>query len=95
MNFRKSDFHCKYKIKSYFYNFSYRKCDGYIQDLEDGKLRTQPGCTEEETLEVWCFFNCNNIGGFWVFIKNTQIMNMVGNTKYVKYRKSRTAKMLL
>ncbi|XP_071130930.1 DNA-directed RNA polymerase III subunit RPC1-like [Mytilus edulis] len=30
----------------------YRKCDGYIQDLQEGKLRTQPGCTEEETLEA-------------------------------------------
>lgn len=84
-------------LKSYFYNFRYRKCDGYIQDLEDGKLRTQPGCTEEETLEVWLsLFNCKNMGGqgrWWycIFIKNTELMNMVGKTKYVK-KKSRTTK---
>ncbi|KAK6169039.1 hypothetical protein SNE40_020167 [Patella caerulea] len=30
----------------------YTMCDGYIRDLEDGKLQTQPGCSEEETLEA-------------------------------------------
>ncbi len=30
----------------------YERCDEYIQDLEDGRLATQPGCTEEESLEV-------------------------------------------
>ena len=30
----------------------YGKCDEYISDLDDGKLQAQPGCTEEETLEV-------------------------------------------
>ena len=30
----------------------YTRCDGYIRDLEEGRLQTQPGCTEEETLEV-------------------------------------------
>ncbi|XP_038060034.1 DNA-directed RNA polymerase III subunit RPC1-like isoform X2 [Patiria miniata] len=30
----------------------YTKCDEYINDLETGKLQTQPGCSEEETLEA-------------------------------------------
>ncbi|XP_029638657.1 DNA-directed RNA polymerase III subunit RPC1 isoform X1 [Octopus sinensis] len=30
----------------------YSKCDGYINDLNEGKLTTQPGCSEEETLEA-------------------------------------------
>lgn len=30
----------------------YTKCDSFIRDLEEGKLQTQPGCSEEETLEV-------------------------------------------
>ena len=32
--------------------YSYSKCDEYIQNFKEGKLRTQPGCTAEETLEV-------------------------------------------
>jgi hypothetical protein len=32
--------------------FRYSKCDRYIKDLEEGKLTSQPGCSEEETLEV-------------------------------------------
>ena len=31
---------------------SYTNCDIYIKNLEEGKLQAQPGCTEEETLEV-------------------------------------------
>lgn len=31
---------------------SYKKCDGFIQSFDEGKLQTQPGCTAEETLEV-------------------------------------------
>ncbi len=30
----------------------YAACDEYIAKLEDGQLQAQPGCTEEETLEV-------------------------------------------
>ncbi|XP_064623865.1 DNA-directed RNA polymerase III subunit RPC1-like [Lineus longissimus] len=30
----------------------YSKCNEFIQDLEEGRLQTQPGCTEEETLEA-------------------------------------------
>lgn len=30
----------------------YSKCDGYIADLNEDKLTTQPGCSEEETLEA-------------------------------------------
>ncbi|KAI0983108.1 hypothetical protein GJ496_005322 [Pomphorhynchus laevis] len=29
----------------------YSQCEDYIQQLKDGKLVSQPGCTEEETLE--------------------------------------------
>ncbi|CCD66619.1 DNA-directed RNA polymerase subunit [Caenorhabditis elegans] len=29
----------------------YSKCSQYIKELEEGKLKAQPGCTEEETLE--------------------------------------------
>lgn len=38
----------------HFYAFDcrYTKCDSFIRDLEEGKLQTQPGCSEEETLEV-------------------------------------------
>lgn len=32
--------------------FRYEKCDRYIKALEEGKLTTQPGCSEEETLEA-------------------------------------------
>ena len=30
----------------------YEKCDEYIQELDEGRLQTQPGCSEEETLDV-------------------------------------------
>ncbi|CAG5120413.1 unnamed protein product, partial [Candidula unifasciata] len=30
----------------------YSTCDGYIRDLEEGRLQPQPGCTEDETLEA-------------------------------------------
>ncbi|XP_064601918.1 DNA-directed RNA polymerase III subunit RPC1-like [Liolophura sinensis] len=39
------------KAKNNLLDDGYRKCDKFIQDLEDGKLQAQPGCTEEETLE--------------------------------------------
>ena len=32
--------------------FRYLKCSKFIEDFEDGRLQTQPGCTPEETLEV-------------------------------------------
>lgn len=31
---------------------SYENCDQHIKDCEEHKLQTQPGCNEEETLEV-------------------------------------------
>lgn len=30
----------------------YANCDDYIKAMENGKLRTQPGCTVEESLEA-------------------------------------------
>ena len=30
----------------------YTKCNEFIADLEEGRLQAQPGCSEEETLEV-------------------------------------------
>uniref|UniRef100_A0A0B7AUC1 DNA-directed RNA polymerase n=2 Tax=Arion vulgaris TaxID=1028688 RepID=A0A0B7AUC1_9EUPU len=30
----------------------YSTCDGYIRDLDEGRLQPQPGCTEDETLEA-------------------------------------------
>lgn len=39
-------------VKFSFYYFRYEKCDRYIKALEEGKLTTQPGCSEEETLEA-------------------------------------------
>ncbi|XP_059158515.1 DNA-directed RNA polymerase III subunit RPC1-like [Physella acuta] len=30
----------------------YSTCDGYIRDLEEGRLQPQPGCSEDETLEA-------------------------------------------
>jgi len=30
----------------------YSKCDSYIRALDEGRLTTQPGCSEEETLEA-------------------------------------------
>ena len=30
----------------------YKKCNEFIEQLKVGKLKTQPGCTEEETLEA-------------------------------------------
>ena len=41
------------KAKNELLNDGYTKCDEYIRELEAGKLQTQPGCTEEETLEVY------------------------------------------
>ncbi|XP_048242877.1 DNA-directed RNA polymerase III subunit RPC1-like [Haliotis rufescens] len=40
------------KAKNALLDDGYSNCDSYIRDLEDGKLQTQPGCSEEETLEA-------------------------------------------
>ncbi|KAL5018248.1 hypothetical protein ScPMuIL_003970 [Solemya velum] len=40
------------KAKEMLLDDGYTKCDGYIRDLENGKLQCQPGCSEEETLEA-------------------------------------------
>ncbi|XP_048760931.1 DNA-directed RNA polymerase III subunit RPC1-like [Ostrea edulis] len=40
------------KAKNNLLEDGYSKCDGYIRDLDEGKLQTQPGCSEEETLEA-------------------------------------------
>ncbi|KAK3608217.1 hypothetical protein CHS0354_039236 [Potamilus streckersoni] len=40
------------KAKNQLLRDGYTKCDSYIRDLEEGKLQTQPGCTEEESLEA-------------------------------------------
>ncbi|XP_021363401.1 DNA-directed RNA polymerase III subunit RPC1-like isoform X1 [Mizuhopecten yessoensis] len=40
------------KAKNLLLEDGYSKCDGYIRDLHEGRLQTQPGCTEEETLEA-------------------------------------------
>ena len=45
--------------EGFFFRFlvsSYSKCDGFIQDFKEGKLQTQPGCSQDDTLEVrYCF----------------------------------------
>ncbi|XP_013774384.1 DNA-directed RNA polymerase III subunit RPC1-like [Limulus polyphemus] len=40
------------KAKQKLLDDGYSKCEEYIQCLKEGKLQTQPGCTEEETLEA-------------------------------------------
>ncbi|XP_067133403.1 DNA-directed RNA polymerase III subunit RPC1 [Centruroides vittatus] len=40
------------KAKHNLLDAGYTKCDEYIQNLKEGKLQAQPGCTEEETLEA-------------------------------------------
>lgn len=40
------------KAKNELLENGYAKCDEYIRDLEEGRLQTQPGCSEEETLEA-------------------------------------------
>ena len=40
------------KAKDELLSNGYKKCDEYIQDFKEGRLNTQPGCSEEETLEV-------------------------------------------
>ncbi|KAK6965965.1 DNA-directed RNA polymerase III subunit RPC1 [Biomphalaria glabrata] len=40
------------KKKEVLLNTGYSTCDGYIRDLEEGRLQPQPGCTEDETLEA-------------------------------------------
>lgn len=40
------------KAKNNLLEDGYTKCDSFIRDLEEGKLQTQPGCSEEETLEA-------------------------------------------
>ncbi|KAK3090302.1 hypothetical protein FSP39_010768 [Pinctada imbricata] len=40
------------KAKNLLLEDGYTKCEGYIRDLEEGRLQTQPGCSEEETLEA-------------------------------------------
>lgn len=47
-------------------NFSYAKCDEYIRNMEEGKLQTQAGSTEEETLEVLKLL-CSLVVFFTVF----------------------------
>lgn len=36
----------------HFHTCRYGKCDKFIGDYKDGRLAPQPGCTDEETLEV-------------------------------------------
>lgn len=40
------------KAKKDLLQAGYAKCDEYIRDLEDGKLKCQPGCSAEESLEA-------------------------------------------
>ncbi|XP_074647199.1 DNA-directed RNA polymerase III subunit RPC1-like [Tubulanus polymorphus] len=40
------------KAKQQLLNEGYAKCDDYIQQLNEGRLPAQPGCTEEESLEA-------------------------------------------
>ncbi|PIK60416.1 putative DNA-directed RNA polymerase III subunit RPC1, partial [Apostichopus japonicus] len=40
------------KAKMDLLSAGYNKCDDYISDLNSGKLQTQPGCSEEQTLEA-------------------------------------------
>ena len=40
------------KAKDELLNTGYKKCDEFIQDFKESRLQTQPGCSEEETLEV-------------------------------------------
>ena len=40
------------KAKNLLLETGYSNCDGYIRSLEEGRLTTQPGCSEDETLEV-------------------------------------------
>ncbi|KAJ8318173.1 hypothetical protein KUTeg_003264 [Tegillarca granosa] len=49
------------KAKNELLDDGYAKCDGYIRDLEEGRLQTQPGCDEEETLEVCSFINISQM----------------------------------
>ena len=41
------------KAKQDLLDGGYAKCDEYIEALKTGKLQQQPGCTAEETLEVY------------------------------------------
>ncbi|CAH1795117.1 unnamed protein product [Owenia fusiformis] len=40
------------KAKYMLLDEGYSKCNEYIEDLKEGRLQTQPGCSEEETLEA-------------------------------------------
>ncbi|CAB4015852.1 DNA-directed RNA polymerase III subunit RPC1 [Paramuricea clavata] len=40
------------KAKDELLNCGYKKCDEFIQDFKESRLQTQPGCSEEETLEA-------------------------------------------
>lgn len=40
------------KAKNALLDNGYTKCNEFICDLEEGRLQTQPGCSEEETLEA-------------------------------------------
>ena len=40
------------KAKNQLLEDGYTKCDSHIRSLEEGRLTTQPGCSEDETLEV-------------------------------------------
>ena len=35
-----------------FFNYSYSKCNNFIDNQAEGKLQCQPGCTADETLEA-------------------------------------------
>lgn len=40
------------KAKEQLVDDGYQKCQSFIEQLNEGKLKAQPGCTEEETLEA-------------------------------------------
>ncbi|KAK2152800.1 hypothetical protein LSH36_317g01042 [Paralvinella palmiformis] len=40
------------KSKQELLDYGYTKCEEYIHELKEGRLQTQPGCSEEETLEA-------------------------------------------
>lgn len=52
---------------------SYENCDIHIQDCEEHKLQTQPGCNEEETLEVCAMQFYFREGWHTVHAKNTSL----------------------
>lgn len=74
-----------YGIYNWLFPNSYTKCDGYIRDLENGKLHCQPGCSQEETLEV-----CVLLQVFHGIVYNIFLFSLINVTTKIHHQETQT-----